>query len=64
MPEVNDPKKGPEKKRFITEKIVKQPLTKGQMARRGVLFSGSYSVWRCGRGKFRHFAAMGIPSFW
>ena len=38
MPEVNDPKKGPEKKRFITEKIVKQPLTKGQMARRGVLF--------------------------
>ncbi len=38
MPEVYDPKKGPEKKRFITEKIVKQPLTKGQMVRRGVMF--------------------------
>lgn len=38
MPGVNEPKKEPEKKRFITEKIIKQPLTKKQVARRYVMF--------------------------
>lgn len=38
MPEVQDPKRKPEKRHFITEKIVKQPLTRQQVARRGLLF--------------------------
>ena len=38
MPEVQDSKKEPGKRHFITEKIVKQPLTKKQMVRRGMLF--------------------------
>ena len=34
MPGVHEPKKEPERKHFITEKIVKQPLTKKQVVRR------------------------------
>lgn len=37
MSGVQEPKKKPENRRFITEKIVKQPLTKKQMARRALL---------------------------
>lgn len=39
MPEVNDPKKDPDKKRyFITEKVVKQPMTRKQIAMRAAVF--------------------------
>ena len=37
MPEAHDPKREPEKRRFITEKIVKRPLTRGELFRRGLL---------------------------
>lgn len=39
MPDVNGPGKEPsEKRRFINEKIVRQPLTKRQMAKRALVF--------------------------
>lgn len=48
MPDVYEPEKKPGKKHFITEKIVKQPLTRKQLARRcgflllaAVLFGGA-----------------------
>ena len=37
MPEVRDPKREPGKKQFITEKVVRQPLTRKQVIRRGLL---------------------------
>ncbi|MCI9162645.1 MAG: serine protease [Lachnospiraceae bacterium] len=36
MPGVQDPKKEPGKRRFITEKIVRRPLTRGELFRRGL----------------------------
>jgi len=39
MPQSQNPKKGPEEnRRFITEKIVKQPLTRKQIIKRGIGF--------------------------
>lgn len=38
MPEVRDPKREPGKRQFITEKVVRQPLTRRQIMRRGLLF--------------------------
>lgn len=40
MPELHDPKKERgEKRNFITEKVVKRPLTRRQLVKRGLLFS-------------------------
>ena len=38
MPEVQDSKREPGKRHFITEKIVKQPLTRKEMVKRAMLF--------------------------
>ena len=45
MPEMNRPDKEPEEKRqFIKEKIVRQPLTRREIARRAALFGGLGAV--------------------
>ena len=50
MPEIQGPKKGSGEKKsrqFISEKIVKQPLTKRQVATRGVFVVCTALIW-CG----------------